>query len=256
MAVGGESTENEKESGDMHDAKADTDESIAPGGGRLRNNIFKTSIEAKILGLTSLLIFIGFASYAFISINQEQNDMIEQQEQMNHSLATSMHASLNTSMLAGMSNLTEQALNSLQNIDEVSQVKVYNTDGSEVFNGRGSANGVVKDELNKVMNTGEISMFYQGEGSSRVLTEIHALPNEAACQACHADGLAMRGAVLVSTSTQRVDESIRTNMIFSIVALLLTLILIIIALKILLKVTLISKYENHGDRRADQRCIS
>jgi len=208
------------------------------------HNIFKTSIEAKILGLTSLLIIIGFGTFALLSISHEQNDMIAQQEEMNRSLATSVHASLETSMLAGKSDLTRQALKNMRDVGGVRQVRVFNTGGSEAFNGGGSASGLVKDQLTRVMSTGEVASFYEGEGASRVMTEIHPLPNEAACQACHAGGSAMTGAVLVSTSTQRVDEAIQSNKIFSIAALVLTLAFIIIALKVLLKITVIKPLTN------------
>ncbi|MDO8736893.1 MAG: methyl-accepting chemotaxis protein [Thermoleophilia bacterium] len=208
------------------------------------HNIFKTSIEAKILGLTSLLIIIGFGGFALLSISHEQNDMIAQQEEMNRSLATSVHASLTTSMLAGKSDLTMQALESMSNVGGVRQVKVFNNEGGEVFNGGGSASGTVKDQLTKVMSTGEVVSFYEGEGPGRMMTEIHPLPNEAACQACHIGSSGMRGAVLVSTSTQRVDETIRSNKIFSIAALFLTLAFIIISLKILLKIAVIKPLTN------------
>lgn len=239
MAVGGDTLKYGADRAQMIDSEADTAGSAVPGGGRLKK-IFRSSIEAKILGLTSLLIIVGFGTYALLSISHEQSDMIAQQEEMNRSLATSVYASLRTSMLAGKSDLTKQALESLRDVGDVRQVKVFDTGGGEAFNGGGSASGNVKDQLTRVMSTGEVTSFYEGDGANRVLTEIHPLPNEAACQACH-DGVAvMRGAVLVSTSTERVDETIYSNKVFSLVALMLTLAFIIIALKILLKITVIN----------------
>ena len=196
-------------------------------------NIFRTSIEAKILGLTSLLIFIGFGIFAYLSISHEQSDMVARQEDMNRSLAFSVHGSLKTIMLAGKSDLTVQILDNLRSISGVTQVKVFNTDGGEAFKGGSVAGGLEKEQLTKVLASGGVASFYEGEGDNRLLTEIHALPNEAACQSCHTDTLPTRGAVLVSTSTKKMDDTIQSSKVFSIAALLLTLALVIISLKVL-----------------------
>ena len=238
MAVGGGTIEYGQGSAPLQTPGLGLDGSTVPGG-RLRN-IFRSSIEAKILGLVSILIVIGFGTFALINTNHEQSDMVSQQEDMNRSLAISVHTSLRTSMLAGKSDLTTQALENLRNIDEVKQVKVFTTDGNEAFSpGGGSASGQEKEELTKVINTGEIVSFYEGEGSNRMLTEIHPLPNETACQACHGTISPMRGAVLVSTSTERVDGTIASNRTFSIIAMIATLAFVIFAMKILLKMTII-----------------
>ncbi|MHB9111364.1 MAG: methyl-accepting chemotaxis protein [Thermoleophilia bacterium] len=234
--------------GQIHRTNADTAGSAVPGGSRF-HNIFKTSIEAKILGLTSILIIIGFGTYALLSISHQRSDMIAQQEEMNRSLSTSVHASLRASMLAGESELTKEALENMRNVGDLRQVRVFAPDGGEAFDGGNVAGGnvaggIVKEQLTRAMSSGEVASFYEGEGAGRVLTEIHPLPNETACQACHTDGSAMTGAVLVSTSTERIDETIHSNTIFSIVALVLTLAFIIIALKVLLKIAVIRPLTN------------
>ena len=238
MAVGGGTIEYGHGSAPLQPSSVDIEGGTVPGGGRLRN-IFRRSIEAKILGLVSVLIIIGFGTFALINNRHEQSDMVSQQEQMNHSLSISVHTSLKTSMLAGKSDLTKQALENLRDINEVRQVKVFTTDGTEAFNGGGSASGQEKDALTKVISSGEVASFYEGEGSNRMLTEIHPLPNETACQGCHGVASQMRGAVLVSTSTERVDSTLQSNKVFSIIALVLTLAFVIIAMKILLKITII-----------------
>lgn len=238
MAVGGGTIEYGHESAPLQPSSVDANGGLVSGGGRLRN-IFKTSIEMKILALVSILIIIGFGAFALINTRREQSDMIAQQEQMNRSLAISVHTSLKTSMLAGKSDLTRQVLEDLRNIDGVRQVKVFTSDGTEAFNGGGSAAGQEKDELTKVVSTGGVASFYEGEGANRVLTEIHPLPNESACQACHGMASPMRGAVLVSTSTERVDSTLQSNKVFSVVALVLTLAFVIIAMKVLLKIAII-----------------
>lgn len=215
-----------------------SDSGLTQGGGRFKN-VFRTSLEAKILGLVSILIVIGFGTYALLNMHHEQSDMVSQQEEMNHSLAISVHASLKTSMLAGKSELTQQALESLRDIDQVKQVKVYNPEGSEEFNGGGKVGGTEKEQLTKAINTGDVVSFYEGEGDSRMLTEIHPLPNESACQVCHGVSSPMRGAVLVSTSTSLVNNTLKSNKIFSITALFLTLAFVIILLKILLRIAVI-----------------
>lgn len=202
-------------------------------------NIFKKSIEAKILVLISLLVVVGFGAIAVPSISQEQNDMITQQEEMNRSLAVSVHAGLKTSMLAGKSELTKQALETIRDIGEVKQVKVFNAEGGEAFNGGDKAVGVERDQLLKVINSGEVASFYEGDGDNRLMTEIHPLPNESACQACHGNTSPMRGALLVSTSTKRVDDTIHANKVFALIALVLALTFMIVTLKFLLKKTII-----------------
>lgn len=238
MALGGGTQERDTNSASIKQTRLYSNDEAATGGGLLRN-IFRASIETKILGLTSLLIFIGFGTFAYLSISHEQNDMITQQEDMNRSLAIAVHGSLKTSMLAGKSDLTMQALDNLRSINRVSQVKVFNPDGGEAFKGGSVAAGLEKEQLTKVLASGEVSSFYEGEGDNRLLTEIHPLTNEAACQSCHIDTSPMRGAVLISTSTKKVDDTIQSNKVFSIAALLLTLAFVIISLKVLLKIAII-----------------
>lgn len=226
----------------MQPANADSNRGAVPEGGSLHNlfrKIIEVSIEIKILGLVSLFIIIGFGTYAVLNLQRQQNDMIAQQEEMNHSLAISVHTSLRTSMLAGKSDLTKEVLANLGNIDVVRQVKVFSTGGVEAFNDGGKATGLEQDQLTKVVSSGETTSFYEGEGENHVLTEIHPLPNESACQACHGTAGAMIGAVLVSTSTKRVDDTLQSNKIFSLVILILTLAFVITSLKILLKISII-----------------
>ncbi|MHB1055689.1 MAG: hypothetical protein ACYC0K_07490, partial [Thermoleophilia bacterium] len=69
------------------------------GGNRMKN-IFRKSIEAKILGLVALLLIIGFVTFAWFSITNMSDDMSKQQEDNNRILASSVHNSLKSSMLA------------------------------------------------------------------------------------------------------------------------------------------------------------
>jgi len=242
MAIEGGAMQSGANSSLMQPTMADSTVSPVPEGSSSHNlfrKITHVSIETKILGLVSFFIIIGFGTYAILNIQRQQNDMIAQQEEMNRSLTISVHTGLRTSMMAGKVDLTKEVLANLRNIDSVRQVKVFDTSGVEAFNGASKVSGTEKDQLTKVVSSGETASFYEGEGDNHVLTEIHPLPNESACQACHSTAGPMIGAVMVSTSTSRVDDTLRSNRIFSLVILVLTLAFVITALKILLKLSII-----------------
>lgn len=202
-------------------------------------NIFRKSIEAKILGLVTLMLIIGFVTFAWFSINHISDDMKKQQEENNHILSMSVHNSLKSSMLAGKSDLTQQALESMRSIDDVERIDIFNMSGAAAFNSGGKVLGRQADELLRVLSTGQSAVFYEGEGNSHMLTEIQPLPNEAACQSCHGNTSSLRGAVLVSTSTSRADEIIRSNEVSTVVFMILTLVFIIGALMLVVRYSVI-----------------
>ncbi|MFA5800886.1 MAG: methyl-accepting chemotaxis protein [Thermoleophilia bacterium] len=202
-------------------------------------NIFRKSIQAKIMGMVALILTVGFVVFALISIRHEESDLVMQQEDSNHVLATAVSNSLKTSMLAGKQDLTVQALDSLKGIGDVRQVRVFSTNGKESFGGGGTLSAAGSDQLSRVLRSGERAEFYEDEGANRVLTEIHPLPNEAACQTCHTDAGIVQGAIMVSTSTKRVDEAVSSNKIYTIVALSILLALILGCLWAVLSVTIV-----------------
>ncbi|MFA6000752.1 MAG: HAMP domain-containing protein, partial [Thermoleophilia bacterium] len=202
-------------------------------------NIFRNSIQAKIMGMVAIILTIGFAVFAVISIRHEESDLVRQQEESNHVLATSVSNSLKTSMLAGKQELTVQAIDSLKGIGDVRQVRVFSLNGKESFGGNGILTAEAGDQLSRVMRSGERAEFYEDEGSNRVLTEIHPLPNEAACQACHVNSGNLRGAILVSTSMERVDKAVWSNKMYTVAALTLLLAIILACLWAVLSRTIV-----------------
>ena len=212
-----------------------------------RKNIFRTSVEAKILGMVAVLLLLGFAVFGYISSTHEKNDLREQQEVSNNMLALSVANSLKTSMLAGESDLPRQALKGVSEIDEVEQVKVFSTGGTEAYDGGAQATGRDAEELTGVLQSGEAVSYYQGEGVNKTLTEIHPLPNEASCQACHDSGEALRGAVLVTTSMARAENAVQSNQTQTLIALIVTLSVILIVLKLLLNVTIVKPLKSIVD---------
>jgi len=191
------------------------------------------------MGMVAIFLTIGFAVFAVISIRQEESDLIRQQEESNHVIATAVSNGLKTSMLAGKQDLTVQAIDSLKGIADVRQVRVFSLNGKESFGGSGVLTADAGDQLSRVLRSGERAEFYEDEGSSRVLTEIHPLPNEAACQVCHPDSGKLRGAILVSTSMERVDKAVWANKEYTVGALSLLLVLILGCLWAVLSKTIV-----------------
>ncbi|MHB1389934.1 MAG: methyl-accepting chemotaxis protein [Thermoleophilia bacterium] len=208
------------------------------GGNRMKN-IFRKSIEAKILGMVTLLLIVGFLIFGWFSITRIADDMTNQQEDSNRILASSVHNSLKSSMLAGKSDLTKQAIENMRSIESVKRIDVFSPSADVVFNGGSKLMGREADELQRVLSTGQSAVFYEGEGDNHVLTEIKALPNEAACQSCHGNTSQMRGAVLVSTSTARADQIIKSNENRTVVFMILTLVFIISALMLMIRYSII-----------------
>ncbi|MHB1054446.1 MAG: methyl-accepting chemotaxis protein, partial [Thermoleophilia bacterium] len=141
--------------------------------------------------------------------------------------------------LAGKSDLTQQAIDSMRSIEDVKRIDVFSTSGAVLFNGGGKLVGREADELLKVLSTGQGAVFYEGEGDNHVLTEMQPLPNEAACQTCHGNTSSLRGAVMVSTSTSRADQIIGANKSRTVAFMILTLAFIIAALMFVIRYSII-----------------
>ncbi len=215
----------------------------ADSGNGIRN-IFRRSVEAKILGLVTLLLVLGLSAFAVINIRQEQDNLIAQQENNNHVASQLIANGIKTSMLAGKPDFTVKALQDLNGIGDLNRVMIVRTDGSEVFSGSGHVTGLMAQKLNQALTTGEPAVYYEGSASGRVLTEIHPLPNETACQGCHGSSNSMRGAVIVSTSMQQVDGSISSTKLQIILFLLGTLAFVVISLIVTLRVAITRPLKN------------
>jgi methyl-accepting chemotaxis protein len=209
-----------------------------PGGESMKKNFISSRIEFKILSLVAGILIISFVIFGVINIRQERKILTQQQEDSNHTLASSVATSLKTSMLVNNSALTVQAVEDLHS-GEVQDIRIFGNNGAEAFLDSGELSSVARTQLDTVINSGSTEIFYEGEGSDRVMSEILPLQNEQACQQCHEDGESLRGAVLVSTSTARVDEAISENTILTVGALLVTMIVIIVLLKFLLNITVL-----------------
>ncbi len=216
------------------------------GGARARRfrNIFKTSVEAKILGLVTLLLVLGLSVFAVINIRQEESNLVAQQENNNHVASQLVANGIKTSMLAGKPDFTVKALQDLKGIGDLNRIMIVKTDGSEVFSGSSRVTGLTAQKLTQALSTGEPAVYYQNDGAGRVLTEIHPLPNEAVCQGCHGTNNNMRGAVIVSTSMQQVDSSVSSAKLQIILFLLGTLAFVLISLMATLKVAVTRPLKN------------
>jgi methyl-accepting chemotaxis protein len=206
---------------------------VFPGG--KTSNIFRTSIEAKIMGLVAIMMLIGFGVFAVVNIRQEESDLVGQQENSNRVLVTSVSSGVRTSMLQGTPEFTTRTLDDLRGIGDVNQIKVFSNNGKEAFGGDGQVAGLTSQKLDEAFRTGAPVSYYEGEGAGRVLTEIHPLPNDSSCQPCHTADEPMRGAVMVSTSMQRVDSEIQSNKLRTLGFLAVTLFFVLTALFISLR---------------------
>lgn len=208
-------------------------------GGRGVIGIFRRSIEAKVLGLVTLLLLAGISLFAWVNTRSVGEDMRAQQQQNSHVLAASVHQSLESSMLTGKPEHTRQALQDLREVSDVKQVEIFNVSGDAVFNDGGHIAGRQSDELARVLQTGQNAEFFESDGGGRVMTEIRAIPNEAACQGCHGNTEALRGALMISTSTQGIDDAISRNQLRTVLFMGLTLAIIVISLRLVLRVSVI-----------------
>ncbi len=209
---------------------------IRSGAGRVRIfRFFLGSIEAKILGLITILMIIGLTIFAIINISQEENNMVAQQEDSNHVAAQLVANGIKASMLEGKPGFTVKALQDMKGIGDLSKIMIVNTSGGEVFSGSGHVSGLTANELSQALSTGKPVTFYDGTGSGRQLTEIHPLPNEVACQACHGNTNSMRGAVIISTSMHHIDNNVTSAKEQTIIFLLVTLAFVLISLMVALR---------------------
>ena len=203
---------------------------ILPGG-RREFNFFRGRIEAKIMGIVAVIMVVGFAVYGILNVRQEQNDLVNQQEDANMALVSSVSNGVKASMLEGKPAYTTKVLSDMVGVGDVSQVKVFGIDGQEQFSSTpGQATGLLAQQLSSALGSGKPVSFYQGEGANRTLTEISPLPNEASCQGCHGNASSMRGAVMVSTSMNRIDSEIQSNKMRTLGFLAAALVIILLAL--------------------------
>ncbi|MFA6001795.1 MAG: ATP-binding protein [Thermoleophilia bacterium] len=177
-------------------------------------SLFQKSLEAKILGLVMGVIVVGFGIFAWFDVSRDSRDLSNQKEQSTSQLSSNVVNSIQNTMLAGVgtskSVIATNALEKLRSSPEVDGIEVYSNQGQAVF-GSSDVNGVARERVNSVLSTGEPASYFDTRDDKQFLVQVLPLPNEASCQACHFDGQARRGAVLVSNSMASVTQAIHED---------------------------------------------
>lgn len=177
-------------------------------------NLFRKSLEAKILGLVMGVIVVGFGIFAWFDVSRDTRDLNNQKEQSTSQLSSNVVNSIQNTMLAGIgsskSMIATNALEKLRSSPEVERIDVYSNQGQAVF-GSSGVDGESRERINEVLKTGDPASYFETRGGEEFLVQVLPLPNETSCQTCHFDGQARRGAVLVSNSMASVTSAIHDD---------------------------------------------
>jgi len=175
-------------------------------------NPFRTSLEVKILVLVMAVVAVGFGIFAYFDIKTDENDLRRQKEQLTSVVSAEVASSIRNTMLTVTDKRTAAtaSLDRLRTVPQVDEIRIFSTQGEEVFGGIGEP-AVAGDEVLDVLSKGTRAQFYQERDGMEYLVDVRPLVNEPACRQCHGGGQELRGAVLVSTSMGDVQAAVNSK---------------------------------------------
>ncbi|MFA5810610.1 MAG: hypothetical protein WC935_09825, partial [Thermoleophilia bacterium] len=205
-------------------------------------SLFRKSLEAKILGLVMGVIVVGFGIFAWFDVSRDTRDLNSQKEQSTSQLSSNVVNSIQNTMLAGAGTnkgvIATNALEKLRSSPEVDRIDVYSNQGQAVF-GSSGVSGEAKERMSEVLRTGDPASYFETRDDEKFLVQVLPLPNEVSCQACHFDGQARRGAVLVSNSMSSVTQAIHEDKVRMAEVFLGGLLILLVVLGLSLRATVL-----------------
>jgi signal transduction histidine kinase/ActR/RegA family two-component response regulator len=197
------------------------------------NNPLRNRLEAKILGVLSVVLVLGFAAFAYYEVRTDTAALRSQKEKNVDVLSASVVSSIENIMLTDKGATAMNFLENLRNVPQVGRIQVFSNSGKEAFQG-GAPVVPPSEHVTEVLFNGLPDRFMEESDGGSFMVDIRPLPNEASCQKCHMDGAALRGAVLVSTSMEDVDAAIadkKIGMAVLLPGLLVVLLVLMVALR-------------------------
>jgi len=171
-----------------------------------RQRLNRLSLRVKFTIITVLTVLTCFIVLAFLS-NQSTTAQFERQHKEKafliwthiiDDLAQGMTKGMHESMLVG-------TLDLYRAYEEVKDIRVFDHTGREVFN---KEKGPPAPRLEETLRRGELVHFHQKINERPVDSYIIPINNGPACHRCHSKDESLRGALLLSLSTEKMEQEI------------------------------------------------
>lgn len=242
-----------------------TGERIASFVGALFRHVSVTILLAvgiaAVCGLGALWLLHGL---------DQDAELIEHNERTMQKLSESVVRGLESVMLQGSANAVESYAERLKTVRGISDLRVLRTDGVEAFHDNktiGAVNArlgttafpphqrsapaaaaarlpVEQKQLSRAVREKRPVSYYETDASGyRVMTLLHPLLNEGACQSCHGADHAVRGVLKVTTSLAAVEQAIESKRAKTLAALSVALVAILLLTHALLQAIVVRRVQ-------------
>lgn len=198
------------------------------------------SIKTKILAVVLPSLVLGYLVAGVVFLRSERATILSMEEAKSEMLAASLVKSVQSLMVAGHAEITEDWLDELRKVPGLKEFFILRRDGTEAFR-----DNTTIEEVNRIVGREQFFARWTEEAPSKILspekldrirahggalsevrgedlTHIFPIRNEPRCYRCHGGDHKMRGYLLVSTSLTQAKRAIARNQLR--LAVLLTLI--------------------------------
>lgn len=226
------------------------------------------SVSVTILVAVGIAAGCGLAALWVVYSIEEDAALIEQNERTMQKLSESVIRGIEAVMLQGSADAVYSYAERLKTVRGISDLRVLRTDGIEAFhdnktiaavNARLGSNAFRTTErapaapgqsvapasqLKRAASEKRSLSYYEtDERGYRVMTLLHPLMNETACQGCHGADHAVRGILKVTTSLAGVERSIEATRYKTLLVLGAALVMILVLTHTLLRAIVVRRVQ-------------
>lgn len=195
-----------------------------------------SQMQTKIIAIVILTLVAGFGSLVFMSMGKEKSDLIDANRSKTELVASSVISCMGGIMMTGDAAATGGLIDDLRTVKGIDEVRVYGTDGSELFasDRYEDVGSGVKDAVRSTISGGETRDLLDMD-KDRSLTIIKPLLSSERCVSCHTGGEKVLGAVLVKVSLDGTLKEISHNRLMSLLNAVLTVMFVAFILAVMIR---------------------
>jgi hypothetical protein len=203
-------------------------------------------LEGKILLSIGVSLLLGFGVLLILNIRHGTHELVRQGMERSTLLAASVIESIQNNMVQGRADIARRLVEDLKTVPNVIDLHIYRRDGTlafqdletlrqvEALQAQQGAEGTLSQlkvieqgirtfhphverpawkadpaQIAAVVRTGQPRDFETTIDGMGVYVQLTPLPNEPRCHRCHSADHAVRGVLLVATSTEPMQANIR-----------------------------------------------
>jgi len=229
-------------------------------------------LEGKILLSIGVSLLMGFGALLMLNIQRGTRELMHQGAEKSTLLAAAVIKSIQNNMLQGRADIARRLVEDLKTISNLVDLHLYRRDGTlafqdletlrqvEALQARQGDRGTLSQlkvieegirtfhprferpawtvdrvQIEQVVRTGEPLHFNTTVDGTGLYVQLTPLPNEPLCHRCHGADHAIRGVLLVATSTEPMQADIRRTRLYFILTSAITVVVVLVLLRALIR---------------------